>query len=218
MRAERVDVANFGAFSYVLAARVADAAAIVVPTDEAGKQPHYKSTIITRPDSGIENLGDLRGKTLAFVDPTSTSGYLYPRKGLVEAGLDPDKDLGRTTFAGGHDAVALAVKNGTVDAGAVADVLHARMVRGGIISRGDTEIIWESEPIPGDPVAVRADLPPDLKRRIRDSFLSMTPEQVGGPLGITGAVGYVEVSDEDYDGIRDLVRTLDLDLDALADE
>lgn len=215
MRSGEVDVAWFGPLSYVLAADVADAEAIAVQLKEEGGTPTYHSLMITRPDSGITDVTELGGKRFSFVEPASTSGYLFPSKALNDAGIDPENGLD-TTFAGGHDASALAVKNGTVDAGAVADNTLEKMIEEGVIEEGEVEVIHESEEIPESPIAVRADLPQDLKDQIKEIFLDMTEESVGAPIGSDKIAGYLEATDEDYNVIRDLATTLDLDLEEAA--
>jgi phosphonate transport system substrate-binding protein len=220
MRSGQVDAAWFGPLSYVLASEVAGAEAIAVQTTEDGQEdPSYRSLIITRAGSDIQSIEDLKGKTFSFVDPASTSGNLFPRKAFKEARVDPERDLAESTFAGGHDASALAVQNGTVDAGAVADTTLEGMIEGGVISEEEIRVIHESEPIPESPIAVREDLPPEVKQRIQEIFLDMTPEDVGtATLGSEDAVGYVEAKDSDYDVIRELVDTLNLDLEKLGSE
>ncbi|MGH3147828.1 MAG: phosphate/phosphite/phosphonate ABC transporter substrate-binding protein, partial [Rubrobacter sp.] len=138
MRSGNVDLAWYGPLSYVLANEVADAEAIAVQTTEEGvKDPSYHSLMITQADSGITEIEDLEGKSFAFVDPASTSGNLFPRKAFDEAGMDPEKDLAESTYAGGHDASALAVTNGTVDGAAVADTTFDLMVEEGTINESE---------------------------------------------------------------------------------
>lgn len=174
--------------------------------------------MITKADSGIGGVEDLRGKTFSFVEPASTSGYLFPSKALEEAGLDPEKDLAKTTFAGGHDASALSVQNGTVDAGAVADNTLNGLIEEGVIKEEEIKIIHGSEPIPESPIAVSSELSPEVKGRIQDVFVNMTEEKVDAPLGSDEAAGYAEASDADYDEVRGLVDTLGLNLEELANQ
>jgi len=218
MRSGEADVAWLGPLSYVLASQRANAEAIAVQlTEEGSDKPTYKSFIITQADSDVQSLEDLRGKTFAFVDPTSTSGNLFPRQGFEEAGMDPDEDLAEATFAGGHDASALAVANGDVDAGAVASNTYESMVAEGVIEEGQVRIIWESDPIPESPIAVRGDMPAEAKSRIKEVFVGMKPEDVGKEeISPDGAIGYVEAEDSDYDVIRDLAGTLGLKPEELA--
>ena len=83
MKYKHIDMAWFGPFSYVIAANVAGAEAIVNGVKESTGSSTYKSIIIANADSGIKTLDDLKGKSFAFVDPASTSGNLIPRKALI---------------------------------------------------------------------------------------------------------------------------------------
>lgn len=218
MRSGEADVAWLGPLSYVLASDRADAEAIAVQlTEEGGEAPTYQSFFITQADSDVQGLEDLRGRNVSFVDPTSTSGNLFPRQGLTDAGLDPDNDLGQAVFAGGHDASALAVANGDVDAGAVSSNVLRSMLAEGVIEEGRVRTVWESDPIPESPLAVRGDLPTEVKDRIKEVFVGMTPQDVGKEeLSPDGAIGYAEVSDSDYDVIRELAQAQGLTSDQLA--
>lgn len=219
MRSEEVDLAWYGPLSYVLASEVADAEAVAVQiTEEGATDPTYKSLMITKADSDIQNIKDLEGGTFSFVDPASTSGNLFPRKAFDEAGMDPAKDLADTIYAGGHDASALAVKNGKVDGGAVANTVLENMLAEGVVKDGEVRVIHESQPIPESPIAVRAGLQGETKDKIQKVFVNMTPEDAGAESLGSEAVGYVEAKDSDYDVIRDLIGTLDLDLEKLGNE
>ncbi|HNQ99850.1 MAG TPA: phosphate/phosphite/phosphonate ABC transporter substrate-binding protein [Trueperaceae bacterium] len=100
----------------------------VVANSEVGAQvllksvrtgnPYYWSAIVVRKDSGIENIGDLEGKSIAWIDPNSAAGYTFPRAELITAGINPDDFFSNQVYAGGHDAAVLAVLNGSVDAAA----------------------------------------------------------------------------------------------------
>jgi len=218
MRSGEADVAWLGPLSYVLAVERASAEAFAVQlTEEGGDAPTYHSFIITQRDSDIQSLEDLRERTFAFVDPTSTSGNLFPRQGFTEAGIDPDNDLGDATFAGGHDASGLAVARGDVDAGAISSTVLGNMFAEGIIQEDEVRTVWESDPIPESPIAVRGDLSQEAKDRIKEVFVGLRAEDVGlDELSPDGAIGYIEAQDSDYDVIRDLAQTLDLSSDQLA--
>jgi phosphonate transport system substrate-binding protein len=207
LRAKKLDVALLGPFSYVLAASIAEVDPIAIPeTDKQG--PSYHSLIIARKDRNIRSLADLKGKTFAFVDPSSTSGHLFPKTGMLRAGLNPDKDL-RAIFAGSHDASAIAVQNGKVDAAAVADGLLEAAIARGVVKRDEIVIVWTSDPIPGAPIVMRRDLPEALKQRIRAAFAAMhdLPWSKG-----TVIKRWVPANDATFAVVRDTAKLLNLDL------
>jgi phosphonate transport system substrate-binding protein len=211
MRSKKVDVAFFGPFSYVLAADVANAEAFAVGVRSNGKST-YQSIIVAHKDSGIKTLNDLRGKDFVFVDPASTSGNLFPRVMLKKAGIDPEKDFKSVTYAGGHDAVELAIKNRKVPAGADNDITYEKMVKEGLISPEENIIIAKSDPIPGSPIVYRKDLPEDLKQKIKQAFLNMHNEDPQALSGYGEIIRYDEARDSDYNIIRETAKILNLDL------
>jgi len=211
LRAKKLDIALLGPFSYVLAAAVAQVDAFALPeTDRQG--PTYRSVIVARKDHGIRTLQDLKGRTFAFVDPSSTSGHLFPKAALIDAGYDPDTYFSRVIFSGGHDASAIAVQNGKVDAAAVAELLLEAAIDRGVVRREDIVVVWRSIPIPGAPFAYRKDLPADLKARIRASFAEIHDMPWGGRTVIKR---WLPTDDAAYDVVRNTARVLNLDLKKL---
>ena len=132
MEAGKIDVAYLGGSTYVAAY---NKGLDVVPMAVARLQgrTYYKSCIITRPDSGIKTLQDLKGKSFAFVTPTSTSGGVGPRFYLNKNGINPEDFFKSLIYAGKHDSVFLAVKNKKVDAGAVGDLYFSRWKERGLL-------------------------------------------------------------------------------------
>jgi phosphonate transport system substrate-binding protein len=212
MRAKHIDMAWFGPFSYVIAANVAGAEAIVNGVKESTGSATYKSLIIVNKDSGIEKLEDLKGKTFAFVDPASTSGNLIPRKMLIENGINPDVDFSTTFYAGTHNAVQYAIANGKVDAGASGDNVYQRMVESGEINSEVNIIIHESEPIPGSPIVVRGNLPTEIKQKIQNVLINMDQQTIHKVDGWGGISSYQKVSDSDYNVIRETAKLLGMDV------
>jgi len=207
LRAKKLDVALLGPFSYVLAASIAEVDPIVIA--ETQKQgPSYRALIIARKDHHIRSLGDLKGRTFAFVDPSSTSGHLFPKSAMLRAGLNPDTDM-RAIFAGSHDASVLAVQNGKVDAAAVADGLFQAAVARGVVKADEVVIVWTSDPIPGAPVVIRRDLPEALKQRIRAAFAEM--HDIPWAKG-TVIKRWVPATDETFAVVRETSKILNLDL------
>ena len=212
MRSKHIDMAWFGPFSYIIAANVAGAEAIVNGVRRSDGKADYHSIIVARADRGIETLEDLKGKTFAFVDPASTSGNLIPRKMLIENGIDPDNDFEMSYYAGTHNAVEYAVANGKVDAGADSDNSYDRMVEAGEVDPEVNIIIYKSPPIPGSPIAVRGDLPADLKQKIQNALVNMDQQTIGKVDGWGGIEKYQKVTDSDYDIIRETAKTLGMDV------
>lgn len=210
MRAGKLDIALFGPFSYVLAADKANAEVFAV--EKVNGATTYKSIIVTRPDSGINSLQDLKGRTFAFVDPASTSGHLFPRAFMKKQSIEPDKDFKSLVFAGTHDAVELAVKNRKVDAGADSNKTYNKMKKEGLISDQDIKIIFESDPIPSSPWAWRKDLPAELKAKIKEAFLNMDKEAPDAFDKKKGQEAYLASTDDAYNVVRETAKILNLDL------
>ena len=208
MRKGRLDIAWFGPMSYYLAEREANAEAFVIGVRLEGSAKYH--SIITVPeDSNAKVLEDLRGKTIAFVDPASTSGGLVPRYMVKRAtGLMPEEFFGRLIWAGTHDAAQLAVKNHTVDAAVGADMIYDRMVRKGLITRKTNRVIMISDPLPGAPLAWRSSLRPERKSKILDAFLNAHNHT--DVSGLTRVSHFEIATPADYDVIREMVIELDL--------
>jgi len=212
LRSKRLDVAYLGPFSYVLGASVADIEAFAVAETKKAGRTYYHSLIVANKDSGIKTVADLKGKTFAFVDPSSTSGHLFPKAGLIKAGFNPDKDFGRVIFSGSHDANAVAIQNKRVDAVAIADRILDAAIAKGLAKREDLVVVWKSDPIPESPTVWRKDLDPALKKRIQAAFLEVKniPWSDQGELN-----GFHPTNDAAYNVIRETAKVLNLDLKAM---
>jgi phosphonate transport system substrate-binding protein len=152
--------------------------------DLAGKlEPFYKGQFITKTDSGIKALTDLKGKTFCFVDPNSTSGYIIPRILLKAAGVDPDVDLKAATNAGSHNNVGIAVYKGDCDAGVTfIDVLTDKTANlAGTYPDIATKVtaFVDTVRIPNDGVQYIKELDPALQAVITDGLLAMAKDPGG---------------------------------------
>lgn len=207
MRKKRVDIAWFGPLSYYLAEMEAGAEAFAVGIREGSDSPTYKSLIVAPCDSGIKSISDLKGKSVAFVNPASTSGGLMPAYMVKQAtGMMPEQYFGKFTYSGSHDAAELAVKNRTVDAAADNDITYTKMLEKGLITKESNCIVAESTPLPGSPLVYRGDLDKKLKAEIKDVILNAHKDiQVTGYGKISH---YVSVTPADYQSIRDMVKEL----------
>lgn len=169
MRAGLVDIGAFSPFAYVEAADKAQVRLIATACVD-GKSD-YKGLIVARKDKPVKTLGDLRGKTMAFVDPKSASGFVYPRALLVKHGYNPDDFFKQTVFAGSHDKVIDCVLTGKTDGGATYD--GALSVRD-TMDRSKLVILAETEPIPYDAYTVRQTLDEKQTRKIQSYFLGLS--------------------------------------------
>ncbi len=205
-----IDIARLGPFSYVLAVEEAQAEALVRGVRKSTGKDAYHSIVITRSDSGIEELGDIRGKSFAVSDVGSAGGYLVPMAMLLQYGIIPETDFSELHHTGSHLAVIEAVKTGSVDAGAVSDQRLDDAIEAGTVAVGEIRVVAVSAPIPSSPKVVASGMDPELKRALLDAFLSMPPDLAA--LGVGTLSHYVEAKDEDYDVMRDVAELLDLDL------
>jgi len=219
MRNGKLEIGEFGPLGYVLAHQVAKAEAVAAFGDDSGKPDTYWASIVTYPESGIKTVEEIKGHSFAFSDPASTSGHLFPAYGLRKEGLDPDKDV-RALYAGSHTASFEALYNHKVDAGELNSEQLESAKQRGHYKDGDLVFLWKSDPIPTDPFCVRGDLPADFKARLVTvlqnldlTTLDPADRKIMVGAGITRTVPQ---TDSAYDGIRDLVKTLNIDLEKLS--
>lgn len=204
MTNKHVDFAYFGPKSYVEAAEKAGAEALAMELDKEGN-PGYYGMVIVKKGSDIKNIESAKGKTFAFTDPNSTSGYLVPNILFYrDMKIKPEDYFKEVKFSGSHGASILAVKNGSIEVAATNNVDLARVVEKGQAVKEDFDTIWKSEVIPGSPIAARKDLPADFKKALAKAVLDFNSNKQGLEKLQNG--GFKESKDSDYDVIRYLNR------------
>ena len=215
--AGRVDLAQYGPFSYVIAKQAgADIEPIGALVDAPDAEPGYQSYGITRADNAeVNGLADFAGRQTCFVDPGSTSGYLYPSAGLLAEGIDPESGV-TPVFAGGHDASVISVDNGDCEVGfAFDDMVDNTLIESGDIAEGDIKVVWKSEVIAGSPIAINSELPQSLVDEVSRIVLEEANNDQLIARGICDDVascgltdenswGWVSVDDSFYDGVREV--------------
>jgi len=208
LRGNKLDIAFLTPASYVLAKSEANVK-VVLKSERKGS-PFYYAAIITRADSGIKKLEDLRGKTFAFGDPLSTSANVFPRKMLREHGIDPVRDFKQILNSGGHDATVLAVLNGKVDAGATYanspdnnDTAWMRYLKNPDDVKKIRAIAF-SEPIPADNLVINANLDERTAKKIEEIFIELSHDAQGKKMlrDLYQIDGFVTATDKDYDSVR----------------
>ena len=142
----------------------------------------YHSVLIVRADSAYRTLDDLKGRSLAWVDPNSTSGYLVPNAALRDAGADPHKHFSRTLFSGGHEQSVIGVLKGNFDSaftwtspGHQSGQFRIMMDRG-LLKLDDIRVVWESPMIANPLWAVSKSIPADMRRSLLDLFLGLAKD------------------------------------------
>jgi len=208
LRVNKLDIAFLTPASYVLAKNEANVK-VVLKSERKGI-PFLYAAIITRADSGIKTLDDLRGKSFAFGDSLSTTGNIIPRRMFKERGIDPVRDFKQVLYSGGHDATVLAVLNRKVDAGATYanspdsnDTAWMRYLKNSEDVKKIRAIAF-SEPIPADNLVVSASLDEAIAKKIEAIFVELSRDPEGKKMlrDLYQIDGFVPATDKDYDSVR----------------
>ncbi|MEM9726154.1 MAG: phosphate/phosphite/phosphonate ABC transporter substrate-binding protein [Pseudomonadota bacterium] len=210
----RIDVAYFGPASYTIAKdRMAGGEIDIVPFAARlkGGSTTYQSVLIANVDSGIASIDAIKGSgvDMAFGDQASTSSHFAPKYTLLKQGVSQDEDY-KQNFLGAHDAVAVSVQRGNAQVGGLSRPIFERLVSNGKIDPAKVRVIGYSADIPQYPWVMRTDLAPELQEGIKSAFLSLekgTPEG-DAVLGPFKADGFAEITDADYDIIRDIRKNV----------
>jgi phosphonate transport system substrate-binding protein len=206
---EKVDIAYLGPLTYLEALeRGAKIEPLVAPIDKDTGQPWYRSCIIIKSDSPIKTLSDLKGKRVAFVDKSSTSGYLMPLAAFNKLNIDPEQDFSKLIYTGNHNKSMEALENGIVDAAATNIPSYLKQQKKGKLTSENSRILWESTPLPQSPVVVLKKLPPELIKQLKQAFIN-TPDGIED-ITATESAGYTLVSPSDYEPIQQLRKDLKL--------
>lgn len=210
LRNRTADLAFVHPAGYVLAHR--EAKATIVARNLWHGKATFTSRFYVRKDSGIKNLEELRGRTMAFVDPASSSGYIYPMVMLMQRGLvrnrDPKTFFKEVVFAGSHDASMLALLNGHVDAIASFDLAREQYLKDPA-ERERIVSVAETPPIPEAGIAARDGLDPAMFARVRAALLQMKAPAYGPLLKrLYDIDGFEAAEDRDYDPVRAAVDLL----------
>lgn len=204
LRNRTADLAFVHPAGYVLANR--EAKAIIVAKNQWHGKTTFTARFYVKKDSGLKTLEDLRGKTMAFVDPASSSGYIYPMVLLIQRGLvrnrDPKTFFREVVFAGSHDASMRALLNGHVDAIVSFDLAREQYLK----DPAERErITWvaETPPIPEAGVAARAGLDPATFTKVRDALLKIQGPQYAALLKrLYDIDGFEAAEDGEYAPVR----------------
>ena len=199
----RLDIAYMGPASYIKLVDHYGKKPILACQAVHGK-PTFQGKIITRKESTLNSLGQMKGKAFAFGDPNSTMSHLVPRYMLWKAGISAD-ELGRYKFLGSHDNVALAVLAGDYDAGAVKESVFYKYEERGLKAIADTPALYEHIFVTSNK------LDPATIQKLRDAFLTLDKDSNGSMIMNSikpGITSMYPARDKDYDELREILRTL----------
>ena len=210
----KVDIAAINTFSYLMAnAKYGAQAKLRIVRDN--NQTSYKGQFITRNDSGIDSIQDINGRSFAYVDPSSTSGYILPKAMLDRMHIKPSE----TVFAMRHDNVVTMVYQGQVAAGATyyappdpktGEILDARMrveKQFPDVAK-KIKIIGFTEDIPNDPWVFRKNMNKEMEEKIINALIKFVHTDAGrkAMYDIYDIVGLIRTKDSDYNKLRKLLE------------
>jgi len=216
MRAGHLEVVYVGGSQYV---KMLDLKMDVVPVvlnKDTENRTYYKSCVISRSDSGIRTWNDLKGKTFAFVSPTSTSGGVAPAYLLLRNGVNPDKDFKNKMYSSKHDASFLAVKNKKVDAAAVGDMYFWRWAERNILQMEKydepNDKLVNSElhivgciKVPNTPMVTLKTYGDKFVEDLRRAFETLPPS-VAGVYKVWPSTGFVRTTHKDFVDLIEMDR------------
>ncbi len=206
---KQVDLAWYGGFTFVQANIRSGGKA--VPLVQREEDEKFRSVFISS-DPNIKTLADLKGKTVSFGSQSSTSGHLMPRSFLLQAKIDPDKDLKRVAFSGAHDATIAAVAAGKVDAGALNISVWEKFVAEGKVDPAKVHVFFTTPGFFDYNWTVHADMPAAQRDKLSKAFLSLDKSTPEGKeiLELQRATRFIPTKAENYKSIEQAARSAGL--------
>ncbi len=215
MRAGRLHVAGFNTGSNPIAVACAGFRPFAMMAAEDGSFG-YEMEIITYPDSGIEEVEDIRGKELTFTAETSNSGFKAPSALLKsEFDMTPEEDF-EASFSGAHDNSVLGVANKDYIAASVANSVKSRMIDREVVTEDQLEVVYQSDTFPTTGYGTAHNLHPDLQDKIKEAFFSFDWDGTAleEEFGRNGEDQFIEITfEEDWEVIRTIDEANDVSYD-----
>ena len=197
---EQVDLAWMGPWGYVLANN--DSGVTAIATAKYDGKPIYHAIVVCKPGSGIKAWPqDAKGRRVSFADVGSTSGWLIPTAWFRTKGINP-KEYFQYSDGATHAANEIAVASGQADCATDFDRNRNAMIESGKLERNATEIVWQSDPLPNDAIAVRRGFDPALTRRIQDLVVGLSESEAKSLLP-NHYTGFVTANHGSYKMIED---------------
>lgn len=209
LAAKKIDMAWLGGFTFVQARLRTGNANPIIQREE---DRVFTSKFIANAASGINGLADLKGKTFTFGSVSSTSGSLMPRYFLLQNKLVPEKDFRRVAYSGAHDATALQVESGKVDAGVLNASVWEKLVEGRKVDLAKVKVIWTTPTYYDYNWTVRGDLNRALVKKLTDAFLKLDARNPAHKviLDLQRASKFIASHPDNYKGIESAARAAGL--------
>ena len=169
---QQMDVAQMGPWGYVLAKKKGEAQAIGMLTIQG--RDYYKAIVVARPDLKITRFPeDAKGLSMQMLDVGSTSGWLVPTHFLKSKGIDPKNYFGKYAEGASAAAAQMATVNGQVDLATGWDTHRNTIIRNGQITETSNRVVWESQPLPNEPVVIRSGFDPEMAKRLQAALAGL---------------------------------------------
>ncbi|MGH8622806.1 MAG: putative selenate ABC transporter substrate-binding protein, partial [Burkholderiales bacterium] len=183
-----------------------------IPIAQRVEDERFTSKFIASTVSGVKSLADLKGKNFTFGSVSSTSGHLMPRFFLIQNKINPEKDFKRIAFSGAHDATALQVESGKVEAGVLNASVWDRLVAEKKVDTGKVRVIWTTPPYYDYNWTVRGNLDSTLVKKLTAAFLKLDPKvpEHKDVLDLQRASKFIATKPENYKGIETAARSAGL--------
>ena len=206
---KQVDMAWFGGFTFVQAN--VRSGGKVLPIVQREEDEKFRSVFITTEPS-INSLADLKGKTMSFGSQSSTSGHLMPRSFMLDAKVDPDKDMRRVAYSGAHDATIAAVASGKVDAGALNISVWEKFVADKKVDTTKVRVFYTTPPYFDYNWTVHSEMPVALREKLTKAFLELDKNTAEGKavLDVQRATRFIPSKVDNYKGIEAAGRSAGL--------
>ena len=205
LAAKKLDMAWLGGFTFVQARLRTGNANPIVQREE---DRVFTSKFIANAAAGIKSLADLKGKTFTFGSVSSTSGSLMPRYFLKQNNLVPEKDFKRVAYSGAHDATALQVESGKVDAGVLNASVWEKLLEGKKVDPTKVKVIWTTPTYYDYNWTVRGDLDPALVKKLTNAFLKLDAKNPAHKeiMDLQRASKFITTNPDNYKGIESAAR------------
>ena len=206
----KVDMAWLGGFTYIQAKIRTNGA--VKPIIQRLEDEKFTSIFIVPSTSSLKDLKELKGKTIAFGSPSSTSGHLMPRYFLMQAGLNVDKDFKNVAFSGAHDATVAFVASGKAEVGVLNASVWEKLNESKNPNALKSKVLSVTPPYFDYNWTVRGDLEPALIKKITDAFLKLDANNPAYKelMDLQRASKYITTKPSNYDDIEKAARSAGL--------